>query len=114
MVNPPGLIVFCAPLKAGSQGRGGGGAWAVAEGKKIETNFLHESHQWTKRGEFVKKFYKSMLHFPVFAEGRNNYIRSGFLRVYNSFIHCAKYLLIFRGFGGISPLGEYGGICFSF
>ncbi len=52
MVNPPGLIVFCAPLKAGSQGRGGGGAWAVAEGKKIETISLHESHQGTKRVEF--------------------------------------------------------------
>jgi hypothetical protein len=55
MVNPPGLIVFCAPLKAGSQGRGGGGAWAVAEGKKIETNFLHESHQWTKGSNFCQK-----------------------------------------------------------
>jgi hypothetical protein len=45
----PGLIVFCAPLTVGSRGRGGGGAWAVAEGKKIETNFLHKSHQRTKR-----------------------------------------------------------------
>jgi hypothetical protein len=48
----PSLIVFCAPLTSGSLGRGGGGAWAVAEGKRIEANFLHGSHQWTKRLSF--------------------------------------------------------------
>ncbi len=48
----PSLIVFCAPLTSGSLARGGGGAWAVAEGKRIEANFLYGSHQWTKRLSF--------------------------------------------------------------
>ncbi len=48
----PSLIVFCAPLTSGSLGRGGGGAWAVAGGKRTEANFLHGSHQWTKRLRF--------------------------------------------------------------
>ena len=111
----PWLDCLLCTLKSWLSGQRGRGCVGGGRRKEDRNKFPSWISSVDQKGWILlKRFSKNMLHFQVFAEGRNNYIRSGFLRVYNSFIHCAKYLLIFWGFGGISPLGEYGGICFSF
>ncbi len=50
----------------------------------------------------LKKVFKKPLLFQVIAEGRNNYIKSDFLRVYKLFYPLCKIFTYFLGgFGGI-------------
>ncbi len=56
----------------------------------------------------LKRFSKSRLRFQVIAEGRNNYIRSGFFESVQTLLSIVQNIYLFSGgFGGIFPLGEY-------
>jgi hypothetical protein len=106
MVNPQLDCLLCTLIFwiSGQRGRGYVGGGRRKEDRSKFSTWISSVNQKIKF--LLKRSSNSGLLFQVIRKGRSDYIKSNVLTVHNSFILCAKYLLIFWGFWGYFPWGN--------